>query len=34
MSKAKQYLVIGVVAIAALAMFKRFAPGAAAKVGV
>jgi len=34
MGKAKQYLVIGVVAIAAIALLKRFAPAAAEKVGI
>jgi hypothetical protein len=34
MSKAKQYAVIAIVAIAGLALLKRFAPNAAAKIGV
>lgn len=34
MGKAKQYVIIGVVAIAALALLKRFAPAVADKVGV
>lgn len=34
MPKVKQALMIGAVAIVAIALFKRFAPGAAAKVGV
>jgi hypothetical protein len=34
MGKYKQYAVIAVVAIGAIALLKRFAPGAASKIGV